>query len=180
MTYKRMGVSLYYHKLRYYIYIYIHVITTPTTQKKFLRTDDAYMQRRTSIDMNKNSMKLNAKITASPWWRHQMETFSALLGICAGNSPVPGEFPSQKPVTRSFDVFFDLSRNKRLSKQSRGWWFEIVLPPSWRHCNDSRKSIVNCRSQEVDHFVEATTCWTEFRGSVVLNDKWLASSVTIV
>ena len=40
------------------------------------------------------------------WWRHQMETFSALLSICAENSPVPGEFPSQRPVTRSFDVFF--------------------------------------------------------------------------
>ena len=40
-------------------------------------------------------------------WRHQMETFSALLAICAGHSPVTGEFPSQKPVTRSFDVFFD-------------------------------------------------------------------------
>ena len=39
-----------------------------------------------------------------PWWRHQMETFSALLAICAGNSPVPGEFPTQRPVTRSFDV----------------------------------------------------------------------------
>ena len=42
----------------------------------------------------------------APWWRHQMETFSALLAICAGNSPVPGEFPTQRPVTRSFDVFF--------------------------------------------------------------------------
>ena len=52
------------------------------------------------------------------WWRHQMETFSALLAICAGNSPVPGEFPTQRPATRSFDAFFDLSLNKRLSKQS--------------------------------------------------------------
>ena len=42
----------------------------------------------------------------SAWWRHQMETFSALLAICAGNSPVPGEFPAQRPVTQSFDVFF--------------------------------------------------------------------------
>ena len=38
------------------------------------------------------------------WWLHQMETFFALLAICAGNSPVPGEFPTQRPVTRSFDV----------------------------------------------------------------------------
>ena len=38
-----------------------------------------------------------------------METFSAPLAICAGNSPVTGEFPAQRQVTRSFDVFFDLS-----------------------------------------------------------------------
>ena len=69
------------------------------------------------------------------WWRHQMETFSALLTICAGNSPVPGEFPTQRPVTRSFDVYFDLRPNKRLSKQSWGWWFEMPSRPLWRHRN---------------------------------------------
>ena len=52
----------------------------------------------------------------SPWWRHQMAPFSALLDICAENSPVIGEFPVQRPVTRSFDVFCDLRLNKRLSK----------------------------------------------------------------
>ena len=46
-----------------------------------------------------------------------METFSALLAICAGNSPIPGEFHTQRPVTRNFDVYFDLHPNKRLSKQ---------------------------------------------------------------
>ena len=43
-----------------------------------------------------------------------MEIFSALLAICARNSPVTSEFPTQKPVTWSFDVFFDLDLNKRL------------------------------------------------------------------
>ena len=52
----------------------------------------------------------------APWWRHQMETFSASLAICAGNSPATGEFPAQRPVTRGFDDFFDLRPNKRLSK----------------------------------------------------------------
>ena len=47
-----------------------------------------------------------------------METLSALLALCAGNSPVTGEFPAQKPVTRSFDVFFDLRLSARLNKQS--------------------------------------------------------------
>ena len=59
-----------------------------------------------------------AKIPTCSWWRLQMETFSALLAICAGNSPVPGEFPTQRPVTRNFGVFFDLRLNKWLSKQS--------------------------------------------------------------
>ena len=44
-----------------------------------------------------------------------METFSALLTICAGNSPVPAEFPTQRPVTRSFDIYFDLRSDERLS-----------------------------------------------------------------
>ena len=74
-------------------------------------------------------------ISSEPWWRHQMETFSTLLAICAGNSPVHGEFPTQRPVTRSFDVFFDLLSNKRLSKQWRGWWFETQSCPLWRHRN---------------------------------------------
>ena len=69
------------------------------------------------------------------WWRHQMETFSALLAICAGNSPVPGELPAQRPVTRSFDVFFDLRLNKWPSKQWWGWWFETLSRPLWCHCN---------------------------------------------
>ena len=44
-----------------------------------------------------------------------METFSALLNLCAGNSPATREFPAQRPVTRNFDVFFDLRLNKRLT-----------------------------------------------------------------
>ena len=78
------------------------------------------------------------------WWRHQMETFSAVLAICAGNSPVPGEFPAQRPVTRSFDVFFDLRLNKRLSKQSWGWWFETPSRSLWCHCNELPRKARAC------------------------------------
>ena len=62
----------------------------------------------------------------NPWWRHQMETFSALLTLYAGNSPVTGEFPSQRPVTQSFDVFFDLPLNKPLSKHPWRLWFDAI------------------------------------------------------
>ena len=74
-------------------------------------------------------------LVALQWWRHQMETFSALLAFCQGNSPVTCKFPSQMPVTQKFDVFFDLRLNKRLSKQSRRRWFETPSRLLWRHCN---------------------------------------------
>ena len=69
------------------------------------------------------------------WWRHQIETFYTLVILCAGNSPITDEFPSQRPLTRSFDVFFDLRLNKRLSKQSWCWIFEMPSQSLWRHCN---------------------------------------------
>ena len=64
-----------------------------------------------------------------------METFSAWLAICTGNSPVPGEFPAQRPVTGSFDIFFDLRLNKRLNKQPWAWSFETPTYSLWRQCN---------------------------------------------
>ena len=52
-----------------------------------------------------------------------------------GNSPVTGELPLQRPVTRNFDVFFDLCLSKRLNKQSWDWWFETPARSLWRYCN---------------------------------------------
>ena len=61
--------------------------------------------------------------------------FTALLDICAGNSPVPGDFPAQRPMTRNFGCFFDLRPNKLFSKQSWGWWFETPWRPLSGHRN---------------------------------------------
>ena len=69
------------------------------------------------------------------WWLHQIETFSALLSICAGNSPVPGEIPAKRSVTRSFDFFFWSAPDIWLSKQSWGCWFETPSRPVWWHRN---------------------------------------------
>ena len=63
-----------------------------------------------------------------------------VTGHLCGDSPVIGEFPAHRPVTRSFDVFFDhvdLRPNKRLSKQSWGWWLETPFCPLWRHYNEN-------------------------------------------
>ena len=56
---------------------------------------------------------------------------------------VTGHLWGNSPVTRSFDVLFDLHRNKRLSKQSWDWWFETPSHPLWRHCN-GRYSVASC------------------------------------
>ena len=71
----------------------------------------------------------------SSWWRHQMETSSALLALCEENPPVTSAFPSQRPVMWSFDGFFDLRLNIQLSKQSRHQWFGTPSR-SLRHYND--------------------------------------------
>ena len=94
------------------------------------------------VVLNERDLTFNISPTIyfPAWWRHQMETFSALLAICAENSPVPGEFPAQRPVTRSFDVFFDLHPNKRLSKQSWGWWSETPSSSLWRHRNGTNEN----------------------------------------
>ena len=93
---------------------------------------------------NSQSLKYgysNAGLPSMPWvYLPVMMTssngkISALLVLCEGNSPVTGEFPSQRPVTRSFGVFFDLSLNKRLSKPTRRRWFETQSPSLWHHCN---------------------------------------------
>ena len=59
-----------------------------------------------------------------------------VTGPVCGEFTGPGEFPTQRPVTRNFDVFFDLHLNKRLSKQPWGWWFETPSRWLWRQCND--------------------------------------------
>ena len=86
--------------------------------------------------MTKKYMWSQMELNEISWWCNQMETFSALMAICAGNLQVTGEFPAQRPVTRSFDIFFNLHLNKRLSKQWWGWWFEKPSCPLRRHCNE--------------------------------------------
>ena len=73
---------------------------------------------------------------------------SSIGNILRVTGPLCGEFPTQKPVTRSSDVFFDLRLNKRLSKQSQSWWFETPSCSLWRPCNDIWISAKNkCRNR---------------------------------
>ena len=107
---------------------------------------------------------------------------SALLDIWAGNS-TGGPIPTQRPVTLSFDVFFDLRLNERLSKQWWGWWFETLSCPLWRHCSVHSKTqrkglsdalytyfivIQQYRAPPIYH-IEAETRWPPIWHTTFLN-----------
>ena len=113
-----------------------------------------------------------------------MEKISALMVICAGNSPVIGEFPAQRPVTR----------NKRLSKQWWGWRFETPSRPLWRHNNviiwfcNVKVELVQCcdkTANEVRSWLHnwdyLGLCWFEWWGNVLCkHDKRLIAIVQIL
>ena len=108
----------------------------------------AQFLRRTTIQLAKYIKYMCRQLTNVPclyhylWpWDAYMMTsskgnISALLAMFARNSPVTGEFPTQRAVTRSFDVFFDLRLNKRLSKRSWGWLFETLSRLLWGYCSE--------------------------------------------
>ena len=97
-----------------------------------------------------------------------METVSALLAICAGNSPVPGEFPTQRPATRGFDVFFDPRPEKRLSKQWWSWWLETPSHSLWRH----RNVLAICYHHQYQDFdYKWSTCQNQHYGQCMAPHK---------
>ena len=113
----------------------------------------------------------DGKPRQGPWWRHQMETIFTLLALCTGNSPVTGEFFSQRPVTRSFDVFFYLRLNKRLSKQSWGWWLETPSRSLCRHFNASHMWVwVLMFRFDVRFAVSLVRGWKKTSGLLVIRE----------
>ena len=66
-------------------------------------------------------------------WKHFPRYWPSVRGIHRSRW-----IPSQRPVTRSFDVFFDQRMYKRLSKQLWCWWFETPSWSLWRHRNEYR------------------------------------------
>ena len=90
-----MGILHIYHKLSYLLHFYL---------RNFRFTER--QQQHWKFVVIATYCCVPTRNIGIIWRRHQMETFSELLDLCAGNWLVTGEFPSQRPVTRSFDVFF--------------------------------------------------------------------------
>ena len=65
-------------------------------------------------------------------WKHFPRNWPFVRGI--HRSPVNSPHKGQWRGALMFSFFFYL--NKRLGKQSWGWWFETLSRSLWRHCND--------------------------------------------
>ena len=142
----------------------LHTLNLPSIICLF---QSLYLFRRWKIfERCDTSLVKNSLVQLCSWWRHQMGTFSALLALGAGNSPVTGEFPWQRTVTRSFDIFFDLRLSKRLTKQSWGWWLETLSFSLRRHFNAYEMS----RMREVFCIFFLLNCSQQFHFHAVLYD----------
>ena len=94
-----------------------------------------------------------------------------VTGPLCGEFTGPGEFPTQRPATRSFDVFLDLRLNKRLSKQPWGWWFETPSWSLWRHCNVIWHGLLLCKviwyQISITH-INAYHIWLAYQHFIIL------------
>ena len=92
----------------------------------------------------------------------------------------PVEFPTQRPVTRSFDVFFDLRLNKWCSKQPWGWWIETLSCSLWRHCNGQRHAKTTAQRHPNVHTPSQalTCCWSPFyKHGLTLIPAWISNYI---
>ena len=104
-----------------------------------------------------NSSSLRWCKQLKSWWRHQMETFYALLAICAGNSPVPGEFPAQRPVTQIRALMFSL-----ICTRINGWVNNGEAGHSIRHRAHYDVTVMLLLEEDKDPFIihnQYHGCW---------------------
>ena len=130
--------------------IYLMIITTWLHMKANKDTARRVYPLLASVEVLFPSLSLAAGTVWVPWFMGRVNAGGCVgtmmtssngknslsLALCVENSPVTGEFPAPRPVTRSFEVFFDLRLNKRLSKQWLGWWLETQSCSLRRHCSD--------------------------------------------
>ena len=101
-----------------------------------------------------------------------------VTGPLCGEFTGPGELPTQRPVTRSFDVFFDLCLNNRLSKQPWGWWFETPAWSLWRHRNDYFQGTCSIRCSPWSHYL--SQLWFIGNWIIVNHSQWNLNQNTII
>ena len=108
------------------------------------------------FSLHNNVQRIHIKYDDVMKWKHFPRHWPFVRGI--HRSPVNS--PHKRPVTRSFDVFFDLGLNKRLSKQSRRWLFKTPSCSLWRHCNDmGYEPSAECRADRTLDKISSKFLW---------------------
>ena len=132
-----------YHKLHKICWIVLHIFKQTSSQWTFLKF--RWQKQKRTMHLSFHLFVwfcITGLMPGEDIWGHiHMMTSSngnifRGTGHLCGEFTGPGEFPTQRRVTRSFDVYPDLRPNTRLSKQSWGWWFQMPLRPLWRHRNE--------------------------------------------
>ena len=95
-----------------------------------------------------------------------------VTGPLCGEFTGPGEFPAQRPVTRSFDVVFDLRLNTQLSKQPWGWWFETPSWSLWRHFNDLIASGITLYKHIYQGIIRGLVWYMLYGPCMIVPRKW--------
>ena len=158
----------------------LHIVTTSCTA-----SDGNFVNMIHCIAFLVNDESVLVCITTAPngWnpthddvikWKHFPRYWPFVRGIHRW----PVNSPHKRPVTRSFDAFFDLRLNKRLSKQSWGWWFETPSCPLWRHSNVDKQTTTiyagahsTCSTQELGKRFELCHALSRFVWPVYWNEK---------
>ena len=130
------------HQNIYHQYIYIYLYMHENNTFSLCQTHRLIPNRHTGREWFIYGPALRKEKQVTMMTSSNGNIFRVTGSLC-GEFTGLGEFPAQRPVTRSFDVFFDLRPNKRLSKQPWGWWFETPSWSLWRHCNESLKYVVS-------------------------------------
>ena len=95
-----------------------------------------------------------------------------------GRDSVSNNQPHKRPVTRNFDVFFDLRLNKRLSKQWWGWWFETLSRPLWRHCDATSFRVMTwCRRARSHYLINVRSSSVKSSSIYLIHRKLSRESV---
>ena len=144
LKYLQRNKSLFFHYMKKCIsnplgfcYLRVYVATLKVKTTIYWRTASAAEITHASTIFGQHWLKW----WLAACWHHMMTSSNGnifrVTGPLCGEFTGPGEFPAQRPVTQSFDVFFHLRLNKRLSKQPWDWWFETPGWSLWRHRNET-------------------------------------------
>ena len=121
----------YSYRKNKYLWFYCSLRGNPWTILKLT----PWIRRIYALAQKKIAAAMQAKISDYSTMTSSNVNIFRVTGPLCREFTGPGEFTAQRPVTRNFDISFDLCLNKRLSKQPPGWWFETPLWPLWRQCN---------------------------------------------